>query len=258
MFECYHPSAQNTEPCISCNYLGTPGLDDDEKGETIVSSNSKLEKIKENKRIRDLYSRFKPRRADADLCLVRGRPAGDMPGSRTSPNDQGSRNSKQAERVNLVTQSLSLDAHELFSQLSVTAALVRLGPRWGIFLSLTDIVEKKTLRVWRDWLARRSEAYEISGRSSTVGKPEIIDDGSDSILWASPSKTLGLKVRVKEQKWRRDHPVLVHKDEDQAVSYLLELEGKPGIMLAQAAGNITVTSIVVEPGYLVYSTAFQR
>ncbi|KAI4163319.1 MAG: hypothetical protein LQ342_003054 [Letrouitia transgressa] len=207
MFECYHPSAQNTEPCISCNYLGTPGLDDDEKGETTISFNSRLEKIKENRRLGDLYSRFKPRRAH---------PAGDVPGSRTSHNDQGSRNSKDAERVNLVTQSLSLDAHELFSQLSVTAALVRLGPRWGIFLSLTDIVEKKTLRVWRDWLARRSEAYEISGRPSTAGKLGIIDDGSDSILWASPSKTLGLKVRVKEQKWRRDHPILVHKDEDQA------------------------------------------
>ncbi|KAL9610566.1 MAG: hypothetical protein Q9167_004747 [Letrouitia subvulpina] len=227
MFECYHPSAQNTEPCISCNYLGTPGLDDDEKGERTMSCNNKLEKTKENRRLRDLYSRFKPCRADADLRHIRTQPASNGSDSRTCPNDQDSGNSKDAKRANLVTQSLSLDAHELFSQLSVTAALVRLGPRWGIFLSLTDIVEKKTLRVWRDWLARRSKAYEISGRPGVVENSEIIDHGSDTILWASPSKTLGLKVRVKEQKWRRDHPILVHKDEDQAVSYLLELEGKP-------------------------------
>lgn len=253
MFECYHPSAQNTEPCISCNYLGTPGLDDDEKGETGISSSSKIKKIREHRRLADLYSRFKPRRADADLSLVRAHPAGDVPGSRTSLSDRGFRNSKDAEQVNLVTQSLSLDAHELFSQLSVTAAWVRLGPRWGIFLSLTDIVEKKTLRVWRDWLARRSEAYESSERPSKVETLGIIDDGSDSILWASPSKTLGLKVRVKEQRWRGDHPILLHKDEDQAVSYLLELEGKLRILLVQAARNNSVISVAVGPGYLALS-----
>ena len=32
IFECYHPSAQYTEPYLFCDYLGTPGLSDNIAG----------------------------------------------------------------------------------------------------------------------------------------------------------------------------------------------------------------------------------
>ncbi|KAL8746147.1 MAG: hypothetical protein Q9190_001810 [Brigantiaea leucoxantha] len=115
---------------------------------------------------------------------------------------------KEKESAKSVTQNLTLDTHELFTQLSVTAALVQIGPRRGVFLSFIDVVEKKTTRIWREWLAERAK-----------------DDQLDATVWADQRKTLGLKVRVNEKRWKREAPVLIHKDEDQAVSYSLELEG---------------------------------
>lgn len=49
---------------------------------------------------------------------------------------------------------------------------------------------------------------------------------NDEMLWVDQKKIIGLRVRVEERKRRRDLPILVHKDEDQAISYSLELEGK--------------------------------
>lgn len=64
-------------------------------------------------------------------------------------------------------------------------------------------------------------------------KPGISDSKTDELgcetdkmLWVDQNKVVGLRVRVEEKKGRRDLPVLVHKDEDQAISYSLELEGK--------------------------------
>ena len=102
-----------------------------------------------------------------------------------------------------------------------------IGPRRGVFLSFIDVVDKKTPRVWRDWLAQRdgkdageSQACVRNGAAIPLYEPSI------PIIWANGAKTLGLRVRVKQRKWKRDAPVLIHKDEDQAVIYSLEIEGK--------------------------------
>lgn len=55
---------------------------------------------------------------------------------------------------------------------------------------------------------------------------EKVDDQSSSMIWADQGKTMGLKVQVKEKMWREQASVLVHRDEDPAISYSLELEGK--------------------------------
>ncbi|MCJ1485059.1 hypothetical protein MMC06_005232 [Schaereria dolodes] len=46
----------------------------------------------------------------------------------------------------------------------------------------------------------------------------------ENILWINPGKTVGIRIRIHERKWRHDGPILVHKDEEIAVSYVMEYE----------------------------------
>ncbi|KAL8672220.1 MAG: hypothetical protein Q9168_003322 [Polycauliona sp. 1 TL-2023] len=127
----------------------------------------------------------------------------------------------EEQQLDLVTHNISLDAHELFTQLSITAALVQVGPRRGVFLSFIDIVDKRNPRLWRGWLAESA----MKDRSSVSdGQTKEIDNQLSSMIWADEGKTMGLKVRVKEKKWRGAAPIMIHKDEDPAISYSLELQ----------------------------------
>lgn len=217
ILECYHPSAQYTEPYLFCEYLGTPGLSDEIEGEGFIyprpEQNGRLG------RLRGIYSRFRPTPPDADPPF-RSHPAGDIPGSWSSLE---SPTHKPPEVIELVTQSINIDAQELFSQLCVSANLVRIGPRRGVFLSCIDVLRKTTPRVWRHWLAERAE----SSKTSNLGLTDLSNDrDSERIVWVDNNKNVGIRVRVQERRWRSNMPVLVHKDDDQAVSYSLELEGK--------------------------------
>lgn len=228
ILECYHPSAQYTEPYLYCDYLGTPGLSDDIEGQGSIyeiadhsASEGTLQK---------LYSHFRPTRKDPDPSIVRSHPAGDIPGSRTSEAAESRRQTREAE---VVRQNVSLEAHELFSQLCFSAGLVQLGPRRGVFLSNVDAVEKKTLRIWRHWLAEMANCAEgeavgtsFASESQSVKGSRNKDGYPDQLIWVDQNKIAGLKVRVKEKQWRRDTPILILKDEDQAVSYSLELKGR--------------------------------
>lgn len=218
ILECYHPSAQYTEPYLYCDYLGTPGLEGQgpiyEIPHDQVENEGTLEK---------LYSHFRPTRKDPEPKIYRSHPAGDIPGSRTS--EVANLIREPLER-NVVTQTVSLEAHELFMQLRFLVAVVQTGPRRGFFLSVENLIDK-TRRLFRNWLAERAEAtedYKIGGAGSYVRSK--LGCEADEMLWVDHNKIVGLKVRVKEKKGRRDLPILLHKDEDQAISYTLELEGK--------------------------------
>ena len=227
ILECYHPSAKYTEPYLYCDYLGTPGLSDEVEGQgTIyqIADDGKSEGT-----LRMLYSHFRPTRKDPDPETIHSHPAGDVPGSRTSEAANLGRMSRAAD---VVKQNVTLEAHELFSQLCFSASLVQIGPRRGVFTSSVDAIETKTIRIWRQWLAERSQ--EVEGNE--IGTPgtltiEVNEKFERShmdpnhLVWVDQNRVAGLKLRVKERKWRRDNPILVHKDEDQAVSYSLELEG---------------------------------
>ena len=226
ILECYHPSAQYTEPYLYCDYLGSPGLSDDVEGQ------GRIYQIANDPNSRGtfqkLYSHFRPTRKDLEP-IVRPHPAGDIPGTRTSDAAGLSRSPRDAETVR---QNVSLEAHELFSQLCFSAGLVQVGPRRGVFLSNIDIVDRKTIRIWRQWLAemarKREEGYNSAAKASSGDLLEASNDSGDDLeqlIWVDQNKIAGLKLYVKERKWRRDMPLLIHKDEDQAVSYSLELEG---------------------------------
>ncbi|KAL8906687.1 MAG: hypothetical protein Q9207_001873 [Kuettlingeria erythrocarpa] len=222
ILECYHPSAQYTEPYVFCTYLGTPGLSSEKEGQGSLYQDLRAERGQ----LKHLYSRFRPSRADVSTRIVRPHPAGEVPGSSTPSIPQGSAPEVVPAAPDSVTHRLFLDAHELFTQLSITAALVQVGPRRGVFLSFIDIIDKKTPRVWRQWLAEKTKEFKDGRQMIQEDVTEALDDESKPIIWADAGKTLGLRVRVKENKWKKDAPILMHKDEDQAVSYSLELEGK--------------------------------
>ena len=132
------------------------------------------------------------------------------------------RMSSQAE---MVSQNVNLEAHELFTQLRLLASLVQVGPRRGFFISIQNIVEKKTARIFRAWLAEMAQSVDETDARDSRGDPTGTNPDDDSVVWVDQNKVAGLRVRVKERKWRRDAPILFHRDEDQAVSYSLELQG---------------------------------
>ena len=131
---------------------------------------------------------------------------------------------REKAQKEVVSQSVNLDAHELFTQLHFMASLVQVGPSRGFFLSIESIVEKKTARLWREWLSESAMNTDPSTMCSD-NTVDIDNNGDNSLVWVDKNKVAGLKVRVKERKWRRDAPILLHRDEDQAVSYSLDLEG---------------------------------
>ncbi|KAI4288684.1 MAG: hypothetical protein L6R35_002051 [Caloplaca aegaea] len=221
ILECYHPSAQYTEPYVFCDYLGTPGLSSEREGEGSLYQDLKVGKGQ----LKQIYSRFRPSRKD-DCTSVRPHPAGNVPGSRTNPRDQDQVSKVEKADSDLVTHKVFLDFHEPFTQVSITAALVQVGPRRGVFISFIDVIDKKNPRLWREWLAEN--AVNATNEKKIFHEKEAKDSDSESngMIWADPGKTLGLKVRVKENKWRTDAPILLHRDEEHAISYSLELEGR--------------------------------
>ena len=219
ILECYHPSAQYTEPYLLCDYLGTPGLSSHTAGQGSI-----YELADENSgggTLRKLYSRFRPMRNDPQQIMYHSRPAGDIPGSRTSER-AAARSSMQTE---VISQRVNLEADELFTQLRFLASLVEIGPRRGFFMSIQNIVEKKTTRIFRTWLAERAKKRSDTETSYSEASLSTSLDEDDSILWMDLNKVAGLKVRVQERGSRNNMPILLHRDEDQAVSYSLEFQG---------------------------------
>ncbi|KAL8709322.1 MAG: hypothetical protein Q9220_005915 [cf. Caloplaca sp. 1 TL-2023] len=221
LLECYHPSAQYTAPWVFCDYLGTPGLSNEE-GHGSLYHDLDVERGQ----LKQLYSHFRPSVKDTSTQAVRPHPAGDVPGSRTHPDSlEPSSSNERKEQPDVVTHNVFLDAHELFTQLMINAALVQVGPRRGVFTSFIDIVDKKTPRIWRDWLVRKAQDERSENMPTMRNAVEGLDDlQSSSIVWADQGKTVGLRVKVTEKRWRRDVPIIMHKDEDQPISYSLELE----------------------------------
>ena len=130
-----------------------------------------------------------------------------------------------------VKRTVRLESHENFSQLIFSASLVKLGPRKGMFLDIADVVERKTMRVFRDWLSQQNQLREgrLKRQESDLND---VDDEIDAnvedreLVWVDEEKKIArLKIEVKEMRWRKDSPILVMRDEDLAVSYSLEIKG---------------------------------
>jgi len=174
---------------------------------------------------------------DVDEKPPRRHPAGDLPGhpgTSTSYPPHSSSNSSISQDP--VCQNVTLESHELFSQLCGCVNLVKVGPRRGLFLSCVNVAEG-VMRIWREWLAERAQNTPSSSLSD-LAKLALInehrasasngnerDKGEGWMLWIDSGRNVGMKVTVRERKWRRDQPILFRRDEDVAVSYAIEFEG---------------------------------
>jgi hypothetical protein len=182
-----------------------------------------------------MYSRFRPHQRELEEGgrRVLRRP-GDVPGSRTFPGT-----AKDKYEGETVKQTLSLEAHELFTQLVAQTNLVKIGPRHGLFTCFVD-VEEGVLRVWKDWLAETAARSRQKQDATTAEVEEKADKGKEPtretheeiinledprILWVSSAKNSGIRFNVKERKFRRDIPILIRADEDMPVTYEIEYDG---------------------------------
>lgn len=226
-----------------CVSLGTPGLGDLLKDE---DGGEGMQCVGKVKRMGELYSRFRPQRKEPDMLAPARHPAGDVPGSRTWA---VSNQVPQATDGDKVTEIVTVDAQDLFSQLTTLAYLGKREPRRGLLSSMLEVCEG-TIRVWRNWLSEQCETkkftdgtpvaihHETPDSHKTLGKGDSkVEDvagkfydpvKNNSVLWINTrDNSVGVKFRVKEKKWRRtvEMPILFESDVEVAVSYEVEFEG---------------------------------
>lgn len=215
ILESYFPAQNLSAPWSYLAYLGTEGLSSRHEGEGSLyedceSAGGRFAKLGA------LYSRFRPGTKSASR---RPRPRGYGPTSVVESM------AERFDEIDRIEHQFNLDGHELFGQLQAIVSLAKLGPVEGVSLSLVTISESKTVRVWREWLAKR--AKEDSCRTAPLGEtlswktpPE-----DPNIAWVDYNQNVGLRLNVKERQWRRTTPLLVAANEDQPVSYSVEIEG---------------------------------
>ncbi|KAH7353256.1 F-box domain-containing protein [Plectosphaerella cucumerina] len=118
------------------------------------------------------------------------------------------------------TQEVALDEGELFSQLCASVAMVRSGPRRGLYRSHSGVGDG-VVRVWRDWLATRATAAAAAAAASA----ETETNGSseeDGILWADYRKNLGVRFGVTRGG---EHAPPARAGDEPAVEYTLHYRG---------------------------------
>jgi hypothetical protein len=231
LLECYHPSQRLTEPALYTTYLGTPGLDTHLKNSDDVTA-TPVGRLAE---LRDLYSSFQPHRKLAKPRTPRRHPAGDIPGSRTHTiATMAARKAQNSEEPEAVKQIVSLEGHELFTQLCAQVNLVRTGGRREYFSSFVE-VEEGVVRVFRDWLRNGAEdglmrdhspEWQYDGKGKQKRSTVAAIQCDKRIKWIRDDKNVGIRTKVTERRWRRDMPILFHSDDEIAVSYDVEYQGK--------------------------------
>ena len=223
LLECFPPSAKLTEPPSFCTYLGTNGLDTVAEPDLPQGrgDGSGADIANELKRLSSLNSRFRPNLHKPEYNVRRRHPAGDIPGSRTW--DETLASSSKAIEVgeDTVTQKVSLEAGETLTQLCAVTNLVKLEPRRGMISDRVELSEG-IVRIWRDWLSKRSREYRAQDGNDTGSHPLE----GEQFLWANDGQNVGIKLRVRQRKWRDGQPILFSSEEELAVGYTIEYEGK--------------------------------
>lgn len=236
--ECHHPAARTPAGKLLCDALDTKGLQDLITG--IHDDDAYLGQVRQ---VFGLYTRFKPQRRQPETTFRRWVVPGDIPGSRTYQSSNPSQASADPNAA--VTQVVTIDAHEIFSQLSTLAYLDRREFTLGPIFHRRQVSEGH-IRIWRNWLSDQCESKSwtdgepiavyhdvptsptVKGkaRSDSVTNP-LPPSRDPSILWVdSRDENVGIKFRVKERIWRRNAPISsFSSDIECAVSYLVELEG---------------------------------
>lgn len=204
ILECFHPSAKFSTPYYNCEYICTDAIDESNGYENDTCGGLG--------RLRSLYAHFRPIQPEGDRKIWTPRPTGGWL--------QATLDQVHNQREGLVCQNVDLESYELFCQLQSCVNVVKSGPRNGYFSSSTKIGDG-LMRVWRDWLAERSQEM-VSAKSPPM---ESREDSNKRLLWSSVKEDIGLRLRVVERKDLRP-PLLRGRDEDPNVGYTLQYEGK--------------------------------
>ncbi|KAG8531681.1 uncharacterized protein KY384_003313 [Bacidia gigantensis] len=218
IIECYHPWDQRSADYVFCEYLETPSL-------SLDARRSGMNGIQTDS-FKNLHARFRPCKTTPELSYRRRQPPGDIPGSRTSD----AANSAGLSGEDSVKLRINLDSHENFSQLIFSSSLVRIGPRKGVFYSLANVLDRKTMRLFRSWLSQKADLDK-----PTRGPEEELPDATrlkvdqakaSQLIWIDDgTKIAGLDIELKELKWNRTAPILMDRDEERNISYSIELKG---------------------------------
>lgn len=176
-----------------------------------------------------IYSHFRPVGPDQERRPRRQRhPAGDVPGYPNVSNLFPAASS--SDEAEIPSQIVSLESHELFSQLCTIANLVKAVPNVGFLLSCITIGEG-VIRIWRDWLAERAVLPRSKGKSSPGTYSRSANSNATSfedrerMLWLDNGCNVGIRLRVIERE-DLGTPVLMRLDEDAQVAYSIEYEGQ--------------------------------
>lgn len=260
ILKCFHPAQKFSTPYLDCQYVGTSGLGN--IAETVVEG-GKAEKGQELslEGLKAIYTRFKPLRPVSVARLqALTHPAGGpmptppnftapntQPPSASSTTDDEPTDSDTQPIPNQPTQSLSLDPHELFSQLVVGVDLVRLGKRPSYELMSARQGETRftpiwlgfgrvgggVVRVWREWLLKMEKMGKGKGGESGMGSWEAGEADGGGILWADAKQNVGIRMGVEVhrddtgiQATNADQALVTHgADDEEPVSCTLFYEG---------------------------------
>jgi hypothetical protein len=225
ILECFHPTTKYSAPGFSCDYIGTDGLSDDIEGTGKLYAG--LDRVGRLGRLAGLYSKFRPQEVDSERKPRRLRhPAGDIPGTSNTNSSQD-----LLDLPSVPSQTISLESHELFSQLCTNTILVKVGPKRGLFLSAVTVGEG-VIRVFRRWLAEHATSPD-SRPSTPLLRPAVSNtegiignDAKKRMLWVDNKTNVGVRFKVVDREDLGSTPVLLRTDEDAPVTYTLEFEGK--------------------------------
>lgn len=214
ILEVFHPSTKLSTPYLFCEYLGMGSTNKLSSGGVILDTDN----LGALGVMHNIYSHFRPLQPEEGRKGRRPHPAGGW--------FDGPVNSFVEKRTEYVSQNIHLESHELFSQLCTNTSLVKVGPKRGLFLSCVNIGEGLT-RIWRDWLADRCLSLKKRNRLGPEPntKAEEDEEYKQRLLWADTSNHVGMRIRVNEKE-DEPAPVMINSDEDPAISYTLEYEGR--------------------------------
>ena len=207
--ECYHPTAKYTTPWWFCDHLGTEGLGNTTESEEYLYAD--IPTAGRLGKLGSLYSRFHPTES-TDLEVPLPDPA--------------------RQTHDTVSQVVSLDTNERFSQLCVVANLVRLGSSVNWLINSVTIGEG-VVRVFRTKRSPTEESKKAHQdpvlESSSCQRRDWckVNIGEERMLWVDNSQNIGLKVRVTEQRASKVQPLLLNKEDEAAVTYRVEYQGRP-------------------------------
>lgn len=210
ILECYHPTAKLSTPGFLCDYLGTDIVQPIDRN------------IGQLGHLKSLYSHFRPTIPEDEPRRRRRHPAAESQVTDTAMETTASTAEIEVKKTkgDLPSQLITLESHELFSQLVTVANLVKVGPKRGLFLSCVTIGEG-VMRVWRDWLGTLAVP-------KTTPAQLVFDTDEEyneaRTLWLDRDQNIGVRLRVYEREDLNAAPVLRSDDEDVTAVWEVEYE----------------------------------